>query len=199
MTSSTSPDHARPHVVVVAFPFGTHAAPLLSLTARLAAAAPAASFSFLNTAKSNAAIADAARSAQALGNVRLVEVPSGVPDGYVFQGRPQEEIELFLNAAPATVRAAVEEAAGPRVTTVVCDAFMSCAGAMAEQRRLPWVSVWTSGAISLVAHLHTRLLRRFFGVDPAGKNPTRRKSFDISPIPPQIRCFGVSRERCEDG
>lgn len=172
MTTSTSPDHARPHVVVVAFPFGTHAAPLLALTARLAAAAPAAAFSFLNTAKSNAALADAARSAQALGNVRLVELPSGVPDGYVFQGRPQEEIELFLNAAPATV----EEAAGPRVTTVVCDAFMSCAGAMAEQRRIPWVSVWTSGAVSLVAHLHTRRLRRMFGVDPAGKNSIRSKA-----------------------
>ncbi|KAG9456015.1 hypothetical protein H6P81_000523 [Aristolochia fimbriata] len=161
------------HVAVFAFPFGTHAAPLLSLVAKLAVEAPAATFSFFNTAKSNASIAPAVVSCEALRNVDLYDVWDGVPEGYAFdQGRPREEIELFLKAAPGNLRRAMEDAvaagggSGNAVTCVLGDAFVSSAGDLAEELGVPWVSVWTSATFSLLAHFYTEKIRRVIGVRP---------------------------------
>nr|BAR88266.1 UDP-glucose:flavonoid 3-O-glucosyltransferase [Ipomoea purpurea]BAR88273.1 UDP-glucose:flavonoid 3-O-glucosyltransferase [Ipomoea purpurea] len=44
------------HVAVLAFPFATHAAPLLSLVEQLSAAFPSARFSFFNNQDSNSGL-----------------------------------------------------------------------------------------------------------------------------------------------
>ncbi|KAL6001889.1 hypothetical protein ACLOJK_040453 [Asimina triloba] len=83
-------------VAVFAFPFGGHAAALFALTCRLAAKAPHAIFSFFTTPCSKASLSSSPRGP----NHRLYAVADGVPDEYVFQGKPQEDIELFMKATP---------------------------------------------------------------------------------------------------
>lgn len=64
-----------PHVAVVAFPFSSHAAVLLSFARALAAAAPAGTtLSFLTTAES---IAQLQKGARLPGNLRFVEIADG--------------------------------------------------------------------------------------------------------------------------
>ncbi|XP_057970734.1 anthocyanidin 3-O-glucosyltransferase UFGT-like [Malania oleifera] len=155
----TSPE---PHVAALAFPFGTHAAPLLAVIRRLAAAAPAAHFSFFGTARSNASIFSASES-DAQRNVTAHDVPDGIPENYVFSGRPLEHIDLFMAAAPEVFRAGVAAAAaeaGRKVSCVVSDAFFWFAAEIAEEMGVPWVPFWTAGPASLSAHVHTDAFRQ---------------------------------------
>ncbi|VVB14872.1 unnamed protein product [Arabis nemorensis] len=154
------------HVAVLAFPFGTHASPLLAVMRRLATASPSTVFSFFNTAQSNSSLFsdDGDRPA----NIRVHDVADGVPDGYVFTGRPQEAIELFLQAAPETFRreiAAAETVVGKKVTCMLTDAFFWFAAEMAEEMKASWVAFWTAGANSLSAHFYTDLIRETIEVD----------------------------------
>ncbi|KAK2979454.1 hypothetical protein RJ640_015083 [Escallonia rubra] len=87
---------ADQHVAVLAFPFATHPGLLLRLARRLATAAPTVTFSFFSTAKSNASLF----AVPSPGNIRPCSVSDGIPEGYVFSGKPQEEIGLFLKVAP---------------------------------------------------------------------------------------------------
>ncbi|KAL2534790.1 UDP-glycosyltransferase 78D2 [Abeliophyllum distichum] len=147
------------HVAVLAFPFATHAGLLLGLLRRLASAAPNITFSFFSTAKSNASIF----SVPTPENIKAYDVPDGVPEGYVFLGRPQEDIDLFLKVAPENFRTAVERAEeeiGSRVSCVVADAFLWFSGDMAEEKGVSWVPVWTSAACSLSVHVYTDLIRQ---------------------------------------
>ncbi|KAL6001892.1 hypothetical protein ACLOJK_040456, partial [Asimina triloba] len=156
----------KPHVAIFAFPFGTHAAPVLSLCRHLAASAPDVTFSFFTTPKSNASLA----AWGPLPNLRIRDLWDGAPpaDGGVAPvSRTQEEnVELFLKATPGNLkealRRAVEEEAGD-ATCVISDAFLWSAGEMAEEMGVPWLAVWTSGAASLAAHSYTDLLRSTFG------------------------------------
>ncbi|KAK2979452.1 hypothetical protein RJ640_015081 [Escallonia rubra] len=93
MVSTCSADQ---HVAVIAFPFATHPGLLLRLARRLAAAAPTVTFSFISTAKSNASLF----SVPSPDNIRPCSVSDGIPEGYVFSGKPQEDIDLFLKVAP---------------------------------------------------------------------------------------------------
>lgn len=162
-----------PHVALLAFPFGTHAAPLFSLSCALAAAAPGAAFSFLNSARSNASLTrSAAAAGPAPDNLRVYDVTDGCPTGYKIPADdPEEEVRLFLRVTPGNFRealAAVEDGEGRKVSCLVSDAFLWFAGKMAEEMGVPWVALWTGGPASLVAHLYTDLLRLKIGAGKQG-------------------------------
>ncbi|KAL6331675.1 hypothetical protein AAG906_014325 [Vitis piasezkii] len=150
------------HVAVFAFPFATHAAPLLSLVRRLARAVPSARFSFFNTAKSNGLIFSGPKD-DVDDNIKAYNVADGMPEGHVLSGNPQEGIELFLKATPGNFREVVEVAegeSGMRISCLLTDAFLWFAGEMAEDRCIPWVPLWTSGPVSLAVHVYTDDIRK---------------------------------------
>lgn len=100
-------------------------------------------------------------------NVKAYDVWDGVPEGYVFVGKPQEDIELFMKAAPESflrsVKAAVAEM-GREVSCLVTDAFFWFAAEMAEEMGVPWVPFWTAGPNSLSTHVYTDLIRETIGI-----------------------------------
>nr|AKN80395.1 anthocyanidin 3-O-glucosyltransferase [Tulipa fosteriana] len=146
------------HVAVLAFPFGTHAAPLFTFAGALAAAAPATTFSFLSSARSLAALPSTG-----LDNLKVFAVSDGCPDPPPVS--VEEQIGMFLRATPGNFReameAAVAAAGGVAVSCVVSDAFIWMAGEMG----LPWVALWTGGPAGLLAHLYTHDLRTRIGVE----------------------------------
>nr|AFJ52972.1 UDP-glycosyltransferase 1 [Linum usitatissimum] len=161
---ATTPD--GPHVVVLSFPFGTHAAPLLAVVKRLAALSPATHFSFFGTEQSNAsAFKNQAAAVSESPNLRAHMVWNGIPEGYELTGRPQEAIEMFMKAAPGEFRKGIEaavEESGRKVSWLVTDAFYWFASEMG----IPWIAFWTAGPNSLSAHLHTDPLREALGSVP---------------------------------
>nr|XP_018684344.1 PREDICTED: UDP-glycosyltransferase 78D2-like [Musa acuminata subsp. malaccensis] len=166
-SSGSSGCPTQPHVAFVAFPFGTHAAPLFALARAVASAAPGTAVSFLSTARSLASLPRA----EGLGNIRLVPVADGRPEGAAEVPPPggiEEMIGMFLAATPGNLREALGAAAagagGIPVGCVVSDAFMWMAGDVAEAAGAPWVVLWTGGPAGLAAHLHTDLLRDAIGV-----------------------------------
>ncbi|XP_042426517.1 anthocyanidin 3-O-glucosyltransferase 7-like [Zingiber officinale] len=150
------------HVVLVAFPFGTHAAPLFALACAIAGAAPAVSLSLISTQRSLESLPPAPVS------LSLVPIDDGLPEAADPPASEQERISLFLSALPKTLRAAmdaaVEKARGAVATCVVSDAFMWMAGDEAAEVGAPWIALWTGGPASLFAHLRTDLLRDTVGV-----------------------------------
>ncbi|XP_071683280.1 anthocyanidin 3-O-glucosyltransferase-like [Lolium perenne] len=123
-----------PHIAVVAFPFSSHAAVMLSFVHALAAAAPdGTAISFVTTA-------DYAL----LGNLRFVEVADGLPapSGQMPMLPSPRRMELFMAAqggASLRWRRQAEVAAAT--------------GA-------PWVPVWTAASCALLAHIRTDALRQ---------------------------------------
>ncbi|KAK6926145.1 hypothetical protein RJ641_007864 [Dillenia turbinata] len=163
--STTNTSSKGPHVAVLAFPFSTHAAPLLSIVRRLAVAAPHVIFSFLSTSQSNNFIFSSTTTSN---NLKAYDVWDGVPEGYVFKGKPQEDIELFMRAAPESFRSVIEVAAeetGRPVSCLVVDAFFWFAPEMAEEMEVEFVPFWTAGPGSLSAHVYTDLIRETIGVE----------------------------------
>ncbi|KAK3013270.1 hypothetical protein RJ639_009591 [Escallonia herrerae] len=160
---------ADQHVAVLAFPFATHPDLLLRLARRLAAAAPTVTFSFFSTAKSNASLF----AVPSPDNIRPCSVSDGIPEGYVFSGKPQEDIDLFLKVAPEELGRclrAAERNTGRKITCVVADAFLWFSGEMAEEMHVPWVPLWTAAAASLSVHFYTDLIRETVGLeDLAGR------------------------------
>lgn len=145
------------HVAVLAFPFGTHAAPLFSVVRHLAIISPTTNFSFFSTPESNAAVFS-----DGPPNLKSYDVLDGVPDGYVFQKKHQEKIELFMNAAPENFRKGMEAAtaeSGRRVSCLMTDAFFWFAAEMAEEMEVSWVPFWTAGPHSICTHLYTDFIR----------------------------------------
>lgn len=152
------------HVAVLAFPFSTHAAPLLAIIHRLASSSPNTHFSFFSTQQSNNSIFSVYKQNT---NIKACDVWDGVPEGYVFSGKPQEQIELFMKSAPNSFRKAMEVAVsetGRKVSCLVSDAFFWFAGEMAEEKGVAWLPFWTAGPASLSAHVYTDLIRETFGV-----------------------------------
>ncbi|KAK1268805.1 Anthocyanidin 3-O-glucosyltransferase 2 [Acorus gramineus] len=138
------------HVAVLAFPFGTHASPLLSLTCLLASSAPHVTFSFFTTSRSNASLS---ASKTVLPNLTLYDVSDGAPDDYVPSPiDPEEEVELFMKVTPDNFRSAMASA-------IISDSFLSFAGDLAADVGAVWVSLWTGGPCSLSSHVYTDLLR----------------------------------------
>ncbi|KAL6966656.1 Anthocyanidin 3-O-galactosyltransferase f3gt1 [Sarracenia purpurea var. burkii] len=151
------------HVAVLPFPFSTHAGPLLGLVCRLAAAAPAVIFSFCSTEKSNKYLF----SVPTPENIKPYTVFDGVPEGYVFSGKPQEDINLFLEVAEESFKGAMlaaEADTGRIISCIMADAFIWFSGDMAEERGVPWVPLWTSGAGSLSVHFYTDLIRETLAI-----------------------------------
>lgn len=150
------------HVAVLAFPFGSHAGPLLRLVSRLARDGPHLKFSFLSTARCNATIfADGDGSVPP--NIKPHDVHDGLPEGYVPSGNPVEPVELFLKEASENFARALEEAqaeTGLEVGCLVSDAFFWFAADMAEKMNIPWVPLWTAAPLSLLAHVETDAIRQ---------------------------------------
>jgi anthocyanidin 3-O-glucosyltransferase len=165
-----------PHVAVVAFPFSSHAAVLLSFARALAvAAAPSgATLSFLSTASSLAQLRKAGGGGGGSaghglpGNLRFVEVPDGAPAATEGPVPVPRQMQLFMAAAEAGgVKAGLEAAraaaGGARVSCVVGDAFVWPAADAAAAAGAPWVPVWTAASCALLAHLRTDALREDVG------------------------------------
>ncbi|KAM7278262.1 hypothetical protein ACFE04_005396 [Oxalis oulophora] len=164
-----SPQITKPnrHVAVLAFPFSTHAAPLLTITHRLAVASPTTHFSFFNTSKSNTTILSSTLYDK-LPNLNVHDVWDGVPEGYVFVGKHQEDIELFMNAAVGSFREGIQAAeaeTGRKVSCLVTDGFFWFGAEMAEEMQgVDWLPFWTGGPNSLSIHVYTDLIRTIVGV-----------------------------------
>lgn len=157
---------SRKHIAVLAFPFGTHAAPLLSFVRRISEAASDAKFSFFSTAQSNAVLLANRGEVE---RVKFLDVDSGLPNGYVFnKSDPNAPVVYFLKATPGNFERAVEivvAETGMEFSCFISDAFMWFAAEMAEKRRVPWIALWTSGPRSLLVHLHTDFLRERLGIN----------------------------------
>ncbi|KAL8493261.1 hypothetical protein ACS0TY_024468 [Phlomoides rotata] len=148
------------HIGVLAFPFGTHAAPLLNVVQRIAASAPGTLFSFLNTAASNS------RLFNTCANIRLHDVWDGAPRGQVFTGSHFEAIGLFLKACPDNFEKVIgeaEEESGLQICCLISDVFLWFCCDLAEKRGVPWVALWTSASCSLSAHMYTDEIVKVLG------------------------------------
>nr|BBC62118.1 glucosyltransferase 24 [Nemophila menziesii] len=164
------------HVAVLAFPFGTHGAPLLNLVQRLAKALPNAIFSFFSTHKSNSSLFS---SSLTLDNVKAYDVDDGVPEGYVL-GKSQEDIELFLKVAREGFKneiAVAEEKVGRKISCVIADPFLWFTCEMAEEMGVDWIAFWTSGVTPLSAHFHTDLVRQTIALDGANERKEELVTF----------------------
>ncbi|MFS7963872.1 hypothetical protein Hanom_Chr08g00743421 [Helianthus anomalus] len=148
----------KKHVAVFAFPFASHPALILTLARRLASAAPAVAFSFLNTETSNRALF----AEPDCYNIKPYDVSDGKPEGYVPVGNPEEGINLFLSVAEDEFQRGVRVAemdTGLKISCMVVDAFLGFSGDIAEEMNVPWVGFWPSGTCSLAAHFYTDLIR----------------------------------------
>ncbi|GMI65925.1 UDP-glucosyl transferase 78D2 [Hibiscus trionum] len=172
----------HPHVAVLAFPFSTHAAPLLTIISRLASASPNTLFSFFSTAQSNNSIFSTSQPTPP--NIKAYNVHDGVPEGYVFVGKPQEDIELFMRGAPQDFRMGMEmavEESGRKLSCLVTDAFFWFAKDMALEIGVPWLPLYTAGACSLSCHVYTDLLRETYGVGVGGIVGREDETLDFIP------------------
>ncbi|XP_042511014.1 anthocyanidin 3-O-glucosyltransferase 7-like isoform X2 [Macadamia integrifolia] len=153
------------HVAVLSFPFSSHPTSLLTLVRRLVATAPNVMFSFFNTAKSNGQIFR--KIDKGFENLRAYDVDDGIPENYVFTGKQQEEIELFIKVTPWNFKKGLEVAVkerGRKITSVLSDGFLWFSGEMAEEMGVPWLAVSFSEACSLTTHVDTDLIRSTIGV-----------------------------------
>ncbi|KZV27399.1 anthocyanidin 3-O-glucosyltransferase-like [Dorcoceras hygrometricum] len=179
------------HIGVLAFPFGTHATPLLSLVQKLAASTSGIRFSFINSSSSNEALF----SSNLSDNIRAYEVWDGKPPGEVFTGSHFEEVRLFLAASPMNYEKALEEAeteAGLKICCLLTDAFLFFGCDLAEKRRVPWLVFWTSASCSLSTHLYTDLIQDAL-IKHQGATLEQKLSFipgmsavNFSDVPPEV-------------
>nr|WGJ64307.1 UGT154 [Lysionotus pauciflorus] len=181
------------HIGVLAFPFGTHATPLLNLVQKLANSTPGIQFSFFNSSSSNETIFSTYVS-ETFDNIRPHQVWDGKPDGQAFSGTHFEEVQLFLNASPMIYEKAIEEAeteTGLKICCLLTDAFLWFGCDLAEKRGVPWIAFWTSASCSLSAHLHTDLIQH--AMEHKGATMEQKLSFipgmsvaNLSDVPPEI-------------
>ncbi|XP_022762393.1 anthocyanidin 3-O-glucosyltransferase 7-like [Durio zibethinus] len=163
------------HVAVLAFPFGSHDLTILSLTCRLACAAPNVQFSFLSTAKSNDSMFSTFK-LDVPNNIRAYNMEDGVPMNHVFSGNPVERLDLFLMAAPGNFKNGLDVAVletGRNVSCLVTDMFLTFAADIANDMQVPWIPLCVSIPHNLSAHIYTDLIRRLFdhvGGDENGAN-----------------------------
>nr|BAD52003.1 UDP-glucose:flavonoid 3-O-glucosyltransferase [Dianthus caryophyllus] len=179
---------SRLHVAVFPFPFGTHATPLFNITQKLASFMPDVVFSFFNIPQSNAKISSDFKN----DTINMYDVWDGVPEGYVFKGKPQEDIELFMLAAPPTLTEALAKAeveTGTKVSCILGDAFLWFLEELAQQKQVPWITTYMSEEHSLLAHICTDLIRQTIGIHEKAEE---RKDEELDFIP------GLSKIRVQD-
>ncbi|CAN4118834.1 unnamed protein product [Withania somnifera] len=136
-------------IAILAFPFGTHAAPLLTLVQKLTPFLPSNTlFSFFNTSNSNTSIFSKAPNKE---NIKIYNVWDGVKEGNdTPMGR--EAIELFIQSTPSNFVKSMKEAeeeTGVRFSCIISDAFLWFSGELAEKMNVPWIAFWTAGSCSL--------------------------------------------------
>ncbi|GAU20995.1 hypothetical protein TSUD_201440 [Trifolium subterraneum] len=158
----------KKHVAVLAFPFGTHAAPLLSLVRRIAAEAPNVTFSFFSTSQANAKLFSASSDHdEFLPNIKHYNIQDGKPENHVPSGNQLETITLFINAMQINYKSVMDEVVaetGKNFTCLVTDAFYWFGADLAEEMNAKWVPLWTAGPHSLLTHVYTDLIRDNFKV-----------------------------------
>ncbi|CAJ2649723.1 unnamed protein product [Trifolium pratense] len=183
------------HVAVLAFPFGTHAAPLLSLVKRIAREAPKVTFSFFSTTKSNATLFSSSN--EFLPNLKHYNVHDGLPQNYVPSGHPLEPIFLFIKAMPENYKCVMDEAVaetGKNITCLVTDAFYWFSADLADEMHAKWVPLWTAGPHSLLAHVYTDLIREKIG----SKKEDHDVNVDFLPGFPKLKTSDFPQEIVND-
>ncbi|XP_020228767.1 flavonoid 3-O-glucosyltransferase isoform X2 [Cajanus cajan] len=183
------------HVAVLAFPYGTHAAPLLNLVRRTAADAPEVIFSFFSTKKSNASVF-AGLDEEQLFNIRPYDVHDGLPDNYV-PSNALEPIGMFVKAMPGNYKTAIDEAVkntGRNVTCLLTDAFFWFCADLAHDLHAKWVPLWTAGPHSILAHVSTDLIRETLGPDGVRENREIDFLTGFSGVKPSDLPEGVAEE-----
>ncbi|XVE98726.1 hypothetical protein REPUB_Repub03eG0132900 [Reevesia pubescens] len=159
-------NNASKHIAVLAFPFGTHAGPLLSIIRQLSAASPGAMFSFLTTEQSSNSIF--AKDREKLDTIKPFNVWNGLPEGYSFKGNPHEPVDYFLKAVPGNFRDAIDQLVaetGKRIDCLITDAFYWFGADIAEELNVPWVALWTSSPRAIFIHVETDLIRQHLGIN----------------------------------
>ncbi|KAL4284660.1 hypothetical protein GQ457_16G005430 [Hibiscus cannabinus] len=151
------------HIAVLAFPFGTHAAPLLNLVLQLSQACPDTLFSFLSTQQSNSSTFP-----MKLDKVKPFDVWDGLPEGYRFGGNPHEPVGYFLKAVPGNFTEVLDRVVaetGKPIDCLITDAFYAFGADLADELSVPWVAFWTAGPRALFVHADTDFIRRHVGVN----------------------------------
>ncbi|GMI97547.1 UDP-glucosyl transferase 78D2 [Hibiscus trionum] len=162
-------EQASKHIAVLAFPFGTHAAPLLNLVLRLSQACPDTVFSFLSTKQSNSSTFPVK-----LDKVKPFNVWDGLPEGYRFGGNPHEPVGYFLKAVPGNFTKVLDKAVaetGKRIDCLITDAFYAFGADVADELNVPWVALWTAGPRALFVHIDTDSIRRHVGINGSQDKP----------------------------
>ncbi|MCD9640126.1 hypothetical protein HAX54_025236 [Datura stramonium] len=172
------------HIALLAFPFGSHAAPLLTLVQKLTPFLPPDTiFSFFNTSSSNTSIFSKTPNQE---NIKIYNVWDGVKEGSATPfGR--EAIELFIQSTPTNFEKSMKEAeeeTGVRFSGIFSDAFLWFSCALAEKMNVPWIAFWTAGSCSLSVHLYTDLIRS--NEETLLKIPGFSSTLSISDMPPEV-------------
>ncbi|XVE93593.1 hypothetical protein REPUB_Repub01dG0207900 [Reevesia pubescens] len=170
------------HVAVLAFPFGSHDLTILSLTCRLACAAPYVQFSFLSTAKSNDSMFSTFK-LDVPNNIRAYNVEDGVPMNHVFSGNP---LELFFKATPGNFIKGLEIAVletGRKVSCLITDMFLTFAADLAKDMQASWIPLCVSVPHNLSAHVYTDLIRRLFNHGGGDENGAKFQNQTLEVIP----------------
>ncbi|WRX14949.1 UDP-glucuronosyl/UDP-glucosyltransferase - like 10 [Theobroma cacao] len=173
------------HVAVLAFPFGSHDLTILSLTRRLARAAPNVQFSFLSTAKSNDSMFSAFK-LDVPENMRTYNVEDGVPINHVLRGNPAKRLELFLKATPGNFIKGLDVAVletGRKVSCLVTDVFLTFAADMAKGMQASWIPLCVAVPYNLSAHVYTDLIRRLYNQDGGEVNGANFQHQNLDVIP----------------
>ncbi|CAM8999032.1 unnamed protein product [Rhodiola kirilowii] len=180
-----------PHVAVLAFPYGTHAAPLIVIIRHLAHLSPDTHFSFLSTAASNASLFSVKNPAN-LTRRDVQEPPADGRHHFIV-------MTAFLSTAGEMFRkevAEVEVEVGRRVTCLVTDAFFGFGAEMAAEMGVSWMAFWAGGPASLSAHFHTELIREKVGSQ--GLGGLELDMLDFIPGKSKIRVHDIPSEVLED-
>nr|QBL54224.1 flavonoid 3-O-glycosyltransferase [Scutellaria baicalensis]8I0E_A Chain A, Glycosyltransferase [Scutellaria baicalensis] len=185
------------HIGVLAFPFGTHAAPLLTVVQRLATSSPHTLFSFFNSAVSNSTLFNNGV-LDSYDNIRVYHVWDGTPQGQAFTGSHFEAVGLFLKASPGNFDKVIDEAeveTGLKISCLITDAFLWFGYDLAEKRGVPWLAFWTSAQCALSAHMYTHEILKAVGSNGVGETAEEEliqslipglEMAHLSDLPPEI-------------
>ncbi|KAI3997446.1 hypothetical protein MKX01_008053 [Papaver californicum] len=192
------------HVVVLAFPFGTHAVPLFNLVRRLAIQAPTLTFSFFSTSKSNQSVFRTSNNKSTIvpSNIKPYDVDDGVPKDFTPR-HPMDVFNLFIESMDENYRNRIHSVYGGdggggemtmrMIKCFISDTFMYFGSDMADQLGVPLVSFWTAGACSLSTHYYTDLLRQSITLGPNGTEGREEECIDFIPgLSPLIRIGDLS-------
>ncbi|XP_065872436.1 kaempferol 3-O-beta-D-galactosyltransferase-like [Euphorbia lathyris] len=162
------------HVAVLAFPSSSHPKTMMDLLLKLSNSAPHILFSFFSTQKSNESLLSSySDDLQLPSNIKIYDVEDGVPMGYQFTGKPHEQVNLFLKAAPEILTRRIETVVaetGMKISCIISDAFLTFSGEIADKFDASWVALWVAFPTSLSAHFYTQLIRNKCATQNIGKD-----------------------------